>query len=101
MDPHSTRIEEGVEYQSALTTPGTEATAPWITPRPIPRVGFTHTCHTTEVDTAPQSGGRWSASGGGAIGRVQPLCRPEGPDDHAAKPLSMAHPADFNVAPSQ
>ena len=57
-------------------------------------VGFTHTCHTTEVNTAPQSGGRWSASGGGGIGRVQPLCRPEGPDVHAARPLSMTHPAD-------
>ena len=50
-------------------------------PEGMRHVGFTHTCHTTEVDTAPQSGGRWNASGGGGIGRVQPLCRPEGPDD--------------------
>ena len=64
-------------------------------------VGFTHTCHTAEVDTAPQSGGRWSASGGGGNGRVQPLCRPEGPGDRAATPLSMAHPADSDVALSQ
>ena len=65
MDPHSTRIEKGMECQTALTTPGTEATAPWIAPRPIPRVRATRVLPTRAVQ--PKSTPRPNQEAGGVL----------------------------------